>query len=61
MYVDGLSTETVKPAFKAKCLHAGESMELKGDSGRVWGAAFRGSEDSTCASLVSRASLQHAH
>lgn len=49
MYVDGLSTETVKPAFKAMCLHAGESMELKGDSGRVWGAAFRGSEDSTCA------------
>ena len=48
MYVDGLSIETVKPEFRARALHAGDSMELKGDSGRVWGAAFRGSEDSTC-------------
>jgi hypothetical protein len=49
MYVDGLLNETVKPAFREKCLHAGDSMELKGESGRVWGAAFRGSEDSMCA------------
>jgi len=45
IFVDGLSMDSVKPQFRAKCLHAGDSMDLIGDSGRVWGKALRSSAD----------------
>ena len=48
MYVDGLSMDSVKPQFRASCLKGGDSMPLKGESGRVWGIALRGSDDSRC-------------
>jgi deoxyinosine 3'endonuclease (endonuclease V) len=41
LHVDGLTEKKVKALTAARTPPAGGSVELVGDSGRVWGAAFR--------------------
>ncbi len=45
MFVDGLSMDTVKPAFRERCTRGGQHMDLVGESGRVWGAALRSGDE----------------
>lgn len=39
--VDGLDIALLRPRFETELLHGGDSLELKGESGRVWGRALR--------------------
>ena len=39
--VDGLTRDGVRELARARCTAAGDSVELVGDSGAVWGAALR--------------------
>lgn len=43
LYVDGLTRENVKPLCKDKLKVAGDHVDLIGESGKIWGAALRGS------------------
>lgn len=45
LYVDGLTREKVKPLCKEKLKVAGDHVDLVGDSGKIWGAAMRGSNE----------------
>jgi deoxyinosine 3'endonuclease (endonuclease V) len=45
LYVDGLKRDTVKPLCQSKLKVAGDHVELVGDSGKIWGAAMRGTNE----------------
>jgi deoxyinosine 3'endonuclease (endonuclease V) len=40
--IDGLTRETVKPLCKANLKKRGDTVEMRGDSGQVYGVALRG-------------------
>lgn len=44
--VDGLDERDIKALFKANCDKKGDSIELVGDSGKVYGVALKGANDS---------------
>eukprot|EP01111_Echinosteliopsis_oligospora_P009224 TRINITY_DN2669_c0_g1_i1.p1 TRINITY_DN2669_c0_g1~~TRINITY_DN2669_c0_g1_i1.p1 ORF type:complete len:247 (+),score=49.29 TRINITY_DN2669_c0_g1_i1:200-940(+) len=54
LHVDGLTVKGVKQMVAEQCKAGGDFIELKGESGTVWGAAVRSHEDSTNAIFVSQ-------
>lgn len=45
-YIDGLTKEKVKDMCEKDIVKGGDFALLKGDSGKVWGAALRSTENS---------------
>ena len=52
-YIDGIKKDTVKDLSELHLKKAGDLVELKGDSGKVWGAALRSTDDSTNPVIIS--------
>jgi len=46
-FVDGIDLKSIKQNFKEKCIKAGDAFLLTGDSGRIWGAAFKSTDSAT--------------
>ena len=40
LYIDGLNKKTVRDEFRKTCKKGGDYLELIGDSGKIWGAAY---------------------
>jgi len=53
LFVDGMKLRGIKELFKEKCTKGGDWVELIGNSGTVWGAAFQASDESTNPIFVS--------
>lgn len=47
MCIDGLDEKTIKKEFKNKCLDKGSYLNLVGNSGKIYGCAFKSSHDSS--------------
>jgi len=52
-YVDGLSKDRVRKLCDDNLKKGGDYVELKGDSGRVWGAALRSNDKTTDPLIIS--------
>ena len=52
-YIDGIKKEHVKEMSEKNLNKAGDLVELKGDSGKVWGAALRSTDESKNPIIVS--------
>jgi endonuclease V len=62
-YIDGIKKETVKELSEQNLHKAGDLVELRGNSGKVWGVALRSTDESMNPVIVSqghRVSLQTA-
>jgi len=53
-YIDGIKKETVKQMSEQNLKKAGDTVELRGDSGKVWGVALRSTNESTNPLIVSQ-------
>ena len=51
--VDGLSQHGVKELCEKTLLKGGDMVELKGDSGKVWGMAYRSTQESKNPIIIS--------
>eukprot|EP01127_Copromyxa_protea_P003108 TRINITY_DN12978_c0_g1_i1.p1 TRINITY_DN12978_c0_g1~~TRINITY_DN12978_c0_g1_i1.p1 ORF type:complete len:243 (-),score=54.72 TRINITY_DN12978_c0_g1_i1:166-894(-) len=47
MYVDGLDKKSVKQKFVTHCKKGGDHVDLVGQSGHVWGSAFKSTDTAT--------------
>jgi len=45
--IDGMDEKLIKQQFKDKCKNKGESIELFGNSGKLYGYALKGTKDTT--------------
>ena len=46
-YIDGIQKDTVKDLSEKNLKKAGDLVELKGNSGKIWGVALRSTDEST--------------
>lgn len=53
-YIDGIKKETVKEMSEQSLHKAGDMVELRGNSGKVWGVALRSTNDSINPLIVSQ-------
>lgn len=61
--VDGLNKTNIKEAYEGKLINAGDTVNLVGKSGKIWGAAYRSTLETTHPIFVSvghRISLESA-
>eukprot|EP00005_Dracoamoeba_jomungandri_P011703 CAMPEP_0174266954 /NCGR_PEP_ID=MMETSP0439-20130205/31986_1 /TAXON_ID=0 /ORGANISM="Stereomyxa ramosa, Strain Chinc5" /LENGTH=275 /DNA_ID=CAMNT_0015354225 /DNA_START=45 /DNA_END=872 /DNA_ORIENTATION=- len=53
LQVDGLTIKGIKQKVRENCSEGGDFVEIKGDSGTVWGAALLGSDGTTSPIYIS--------